>query len=109
MIFTKADYTKGFTLRSRASKAPIPLAGWALEMVVKATRDAVAPLLTITSAPGGGITIDAASVGRFVIAITADQMTDAIGAGDRVFAIYRTDGGQRSRIMSGRMTVREGI
>lgn len=106
-IFTKADWSRGVTLRSKATRAPISLAGWALEMVVKATRADDAALATLSTA-NGGLVIDSVASGRFEILMTAEQTT-AIGAGDRVFAIYRTDNGQRQRLMSGRLTVAEGI
>lgn len=107
-IFTKADWSRGVTLRSKATRAPIPIVGWALEMVVKATRADQVALLRLTTDTGGGLVIDPASPGRFQINMRADQ-TAAIGAGGRVFAIYRTDGGSRALLMSGRMNVAEGV
>lgn len=106
-IYTKADYSRGVTLRDRATRQPIPIAGWALEMVIKNTRADAAALLTLSTATRG-LTLDAVNTGRFVIAMTKDDTT-AIGAGDKVFAIYRTDGGQRVRVLSGRLVVREGV
>lgn len=106
-IYTKADYSRGVTLRHRSTRQPIPLTGWALEMVIKDRRADVAPLLTLSTA-NGQLTLDPDNVGRFIIAMNANETT-AIGAGDKVFAIYRVDGGQRTRVLSGRLVVREGI
>jgi hypothetical protein len=107
-IYTKADYTRGVTLRSRATKTPIPLDGWALELLVRASRAAPTEELLLTSEPAGGLTLDPANVGRFEINLTAAQTT-ALGAGDHAFAVYRVDGGKRARIMSGRLVVKEGV
>lgn len=106
-IYTKADYSRGVTLRARATRQPIPIAGWALEMVIKATRAAAEPLLTLSTA-NGKLALDPAAPGRFIIQMTETD-TNAIGAGDKVFAVYRTDGGQRARVLSGRLVVREGV
>jgi hypothetical protein len=77
-------------------------------MVVKATRDAAEPELTLTSEPAAGLAIDLTQPGFFSISLTAAQTT-ALGAGDHVFAVYRTDGGQRARLMSGLLVVRDGV
>lgn len=106
-IYTKADYSRGVTLRDRATRQPIPIGGWALEMVIKAKRSDVAALLTLSTATRG-LALDPLQPGRFIITMTPDD-TNAIGAGDKVFAVYRTDGGMRVRVLSGRLVVREGI
>lgn len=94
-------------LRSRATRAPIDVSGWALEMVVKAKRADTDPLLTLSTAQGG-LSLDPATPGRIIIQMTALQ-TCAIGAGNRVFAIYRVDGGQRLAVLTGRLSLLEGV
>jgi hypothetical protein len=91
----------------RDTKAAVPLDGWTLEMVVKAKRSDAVPLATL-STTNGKLVLDPGTPGRFIIQMTATD-TNAIGAGDRPFAIYRTDGGQRTTIMSGTLVVREGV
>jgi hypothetical protein len=34
---------------------------------------------------------------------------DAIGAGDRVWGLYRTDGGRRLALATGKMRVQQGV
>jgi hypothetical protein len=74
--------------------------------VVKATRDAADRLACLTI--GAGLTVADPTTGCICMALTADQ-TSAIGAGDRVWALYRTDGGHRIALASGKMMVREGV
>jgi hypothetical protein len=106
-IFTKADYSRGIVLRSRSTRAPIALDGWALEMVFKANRADTEVLLTLSTA-NGGLALDPTKTGRLVITMTRDQV-DALGAGNRAFALYRKDSGNCTRLMSGRAMIREGV
>lgn len=106
--FTKADFTAPFALRHKADKAPVDVTGWGLEFVVKATRASVDPLFRATTAINpAAFSIDAPA-GLIAIKIAAASM-DAIGAGERVFGLYRTDGGRRERIATGRLNVLEGV
>lgn len=104
---THADWSRGVVLRSRATRGPIDLSGWSLELVVKAKRADDAPLLTL-STDSGGLELDPTATGRFIISMSAQQTGD-LGAGERVFAVYRTDGGRRQCVLSGRMIVKEGV
>jgi hypothetical protein len=55
-----------------------------------------------------GLTIIDALGGRAATSLTAAQV-DAIGAGDRVWGLYRTDGGKRLALATGRMRVLQGV
>lgn len=105
-IFTRSDYSRGIALKSRANGQPIDITGYAFELVVKAKRDDGSPLLCLTM--GAGLSVPNSADGRVIMALTAEQTT-AIGAGERVWALYRTDGAQRLCLASGKMTVREGV
>lgn len=105
-IFTRSDYARTLRLADRTTKAPIDLTGFEFEFVVKAKRDDADPVLTLTL--GGGLSCPDPGSGGLQLALTADQTT-AIGAGNRVWALFRTDGGRRLVLASGKMVVREGL
>lgn len=106
MIFTGSDYSRTLRLASRANRLPIDLTGQTFELVVKAKRDDSARLACLTL--GAGLTVADPATGCVTLALTAQQ-TSAIGAGERVWALYRTDGGRRLALASGKMMVREGV
>lgn len=105
-IFTKSDYSRDLRLLSRATKLPLDLTGFTFELVVKAARGDAQPLLALTL--GQGLACPIPTSGSVQITLTAAQ-TSAIGAGDRPWALYRTDGGRRLSLASGKMIVREGV
>lgn len=105
-IFTKSDYSRVLRLANRTTRQPIDLTGFAFELVVKAKRDDAQPLASLML--GAGLAVTDCSSGCVSMALTALQ-TSAIGAGDRFWALYRTDGGRRLCLASGKMIVREGV
>lgn len=105
-IFTRSDYSRTLRLANKATRQPVDLTGFTFELVIKATRDAAARLACLAN--GAGLTVPAPTTGCITMTLSADQ-TSAIGAGDRVWALYRTDGGRRLALASGKMTVREGV
>jgi len=102
-ILTKSDWSGQILLKSAG--AALDLTGFTFDFVIKARRSASSALVTLTV--GNGLTVDAAA-GKVTIVLTAAQ-TSAIGSGDRYFALYRTDGGRRLALVSGKMIVREGV
>lgn len=105
-ILTNSDYQRGIRLASRSSKQPIDLTGFGFELVVKAQRGAAEALLTLTV--GAGLTVPDPAAGIVQIAMTAQQTGD-VGEGERVWALFRTDGGRRLCLASGKMIFRQGV
>lgn len=105
-ILTGSDYQRDIRLQRRSDKAPIDLTGFDLQMCVKVRRGDAQALLTL--AVGSGLTIAAPASGVITLALTAAQTT-AIGAGDRVWGLYRTDGGRRLALATGTMRVLQGV
>lgn len=101
---TKSDFAIEITVRSAG--VAVDITGWALEMDIRQNNALGALLLVLTT--GAGLALTAPTQGKFSIFMSAAQTT-VIGAGDRVFAIYRTDGGQRLAIITGRLSVQEGV
>lgn len=104
-ILTGSDYDREIQFRTR-SKQPVDLTGFDLQMCIKAQRSDAAPLLVL--ALGAGLTLLDAAAGRVALSLTAAQ-TSAIGAGERVFGLYRTDNGRRLALATGRMRVQLGV
>lgn len=103
-ILTGSDYSR--EIRFTDGAGPLDLTGCGLELVIKARRGDAPPLVTLTI--GAGLEVADPASGRAVMTLTAEQ-TSAIGAGDRLWAIYRCDGGRRLCLASGRMRVRRGL
>jgi hypothetical protein len=103
-ILTGSDYSR--EIRFTSGEAPLDLTGFALELVIKARRGIAPALVTLTI--GDGLSIADPADGRVVMSLTAAQTT-AIGAGERLWAIYRCDGGRRLCLASGRVRVRRGL
>lgn len=103
---TDSDYSREIRFSALSSRRPIDLTGFQLEMVIKAQRGAAVPLMTLTL--GAGLTITDAAEGAVVMELTAQQMAQ-IGAGQRVWGIYRVDGARRLALATGKMIVREGL
>lgn len=102
---TKSDWAREVQLRG-AGGAGADVTGWTFEFLIRAQRSSPTALLTLNSAPG--IAVVDAPGGKIRLALTGAQ-TSSIGAGDRAFALYRTDGGRRLCLVSGKMIVREGV
>lgn len=105
-ILTNSDYDREIRLRSRSSGAAVDLTDFALELVIKAQRGDLVALATL--AIGSGLAVPAPASGCVELSLTAQQ-TDAIGAGDRVWGLYRVDGGRRLALATGKMRVTEGV
>lgn len=105
-ILTGSDYDRDIRVLSHATKAPVDLTGFAIEMVVKAQRGDAVALLTL--AIGSGLAVAAPTNGTITLSLTAAQ-TSLIGAGDRVWGLYRVDGGRRLALATGKMRVLEGV
>lgn len=105
-IFTGSDFARAIRLVDRSSGQPVDLTGFEFELCIKRqTKDAVA-LAELSM--GNGLAVPDPSDGRVLMTLTAAQTTE-IGAGGRVWALYRTDGGRRLPLASGKMIVRKGI
>jgi hypothetical protein len=103
-ILTGSDYSR--EIRFTSGTAPLDLTGCGLEMVIKARRGDAPALVTLTI--GDGLDLADPVNGRVTMSLLAAQTT-LIGAGDRLWAIYRCDGGRRLCLASGRMRVRRGL
>jgi len=81
---------------------PINLTGYTAEMQVRRKFDSPAPVLTLATG-GQGIVITG---GTGTIAITAtDEQTEAIDAGLYVYDLELDNGGVRTRLIQGSVTV----
>jgi hypothetical protein len=105
-ILTGSDYSREIRFQSRATKQAIDLTGFDLQMCIKAERSDLSALLVLGL--GSGLTITDAVGGKVAMALTAAQTT-LIGAGDRVWGLYRTDGGKRLALATGKMRVSQGV
>jgi hypothetical protein len=105
-ILTGSDYAREIRLQRRSDKSPVSLAGFDLQLCVKAQRGDAQALLVLSI--GNGLTVTDAAAGKVTLELTAAQTT-AIGAGDRVWGLYRTDAGKRLALATGRMRVLQGV
>jgi hypothetical protein len=105
-ILTGSDYAREIRFQSRATKQAIDLTGFDLQMCIKAQRSDLAALLTLGL--GSGLTITDAAGGKVALALTAAQ-TSLIGPGERVWGLYRIDGGKRLALATGKMRVLQGV
>lgn len=106
MILTGSDYAREIRLRARSTGAPVDLTGFALGLCVKAQRGDPAALRRF--ALGDGLSVADPASGVVTLAMSADDTTQ-IGAGQRVWALYRTDGGRKLALATGKMRVLAGI
>jgi hypothetical protein len=105
-IMTGCDYQRDIRLQRQSNKAPVDLTGFDLELCVKAQRGDGQALLVL--ALGDGLAIADPTAGVVTLDMSCDH-TDAIGAGDRVWGLYRIDGARRLPLATGKMHVQQGI
>ena len=87
--------------------SPQTMTGWALEFVVRSTAGATTALLTKTIA-GGAIVLSNGdgTDDRATVTITDDD-TLALGAGEFVYALRRTDAGSEQVLAYGTFVIRQ--
>lgn len=105
-ILTGSDYFREIRFQARTNKQPVDLTGFDLQMCIKAQRSDQAPLLVLGL--NSGLTVTDAAGGKMTLALTAAQTT-LIGAGDRVWGLYRVDGDKRLALATGKMRVMQGV
>jgi hypothetical protein len=105
-ILTGSDYAREIHCRSRSTRQPVDLTGFDLQMCIKAQRGDPSPLLVLGR--DNGLTISDAPGGVVTLALSAAQTT-LLGPGDRVWGLYRTDGGKRLALATGKMRVTQGV
>jgi hypothetical protein len=105
-ILTGSDFDRDIRLLKSSDKSPIDLTGFDLQLCIKTRRGDAQALLLLSL--GNGLAISDAANGLIALSLTAQQTTD-IGAGPRVWGLYRVDGGRRLALATGRMIVRHGV
>jgi hypothetical protein len=100
-ITIKQGATWRFTFRLRDNGVARDLSGWTARMQVRERHSAQAPLLSLTSGAGGGMTIEP-SLGRVSIVVSASQ-TESLPA--PLAAVYdievESPAGEVDRVLEG--------
>jgi hypothetical protein len=105
-ILTGSDFAREIRLQKSSDKSAVDVTGFDLQLCIKARRGDVRVLLLLSI--GSGLAVSDATNGRLTLSLSAEQTT-AIGAGPRVWGLFRVDGGRRLALATGKMTVRQGV
>ena len=89
--------------------APVDLTGATVTMQIRERASSPSPAISLTSAPGGGITISNPSGGEFLITIS-DELTGALTIRKGVYDVVVTSpGGEAYRLIEGVVAVHPGV
>jgi hypothetical protein len=97
-----ADFNRSF-LYQTTSSVPIDLTGSSLRMMLRQNASDVTVWLSLTSDPGGGITIIDAPNGSFSVLITQAQL-EQLPVNDYQHSLIMTVGPQQTKIWNGTLT-----